>query len=144
MHNRIRRGKDWFPEFGMRPISRTLSAILLAAVFTAGALVALGVAGAYQYLAPDLPEAAELRDLRMQLPLSVYSRDGKLIAQLGEQRRIPIAIADMPKVVIDAFVSAEDDRFFEHPGVDWEDLVRALVANVSAGGIREGGGTITM
>jgi len=80
----------------------------------------------------------------MQLPLTVYSRDGKLIAQIGEQRRIPVAREQIPQVVVDAFLASEDDRFFEHPGVDWQGLVRALATNVSAGGVREGGGTITM
>ena len=50
----------------------------------------------------------------------------------------------MPQVVVDAFLAAEDDRFYKHPGVDWQGLVRALLSNVAAGGVREGGGTITM
>jgi penicillin-binding protein 1A len=107
-------------------------------------LVVLGFAGAYQFLEPDLPDAESLRDVRSQLPLMVYSRDGKLIAQIGEQRRIPVAYEEIPQVVLDAFLAAEDDRFFQHPGVDWQGLVRALASNVSAGGVREGGGTITM
>lgn len=116
------------------------SAVLLTAVL----LVLLGFAGAYQFLAPELPDAASLRDVRSQLPLSVYSRDGRLIAQIGEQRRVPVTYEQVPRVVIDAFLAAEDDRFFEHPGVDWQGLVRAVASNVSAGGVREGGGTITM
>ncbi len=104
----------------------------------------MGFAGAYQYLAPEIPEAASLRDVRTQLPLRVYSRDGKLVAQIGEQRRIPVQFDDIPAVVVDAFLAAEDARFFEHPGVDWQSLLRALLANVSAGSAREGGGTITM
>ena len=90
------------------------------------------------------PTAAELRDVRTQMPLSVYSRDGKLIAQIGEQRRMPVEWQEIPPRLIDAFLAAEDDRFFEHPGVDWQGLVRAAASNVSAGGVREGGGTITM
>jgi penicillin-binding protein 1A len=116
----------------------------LTAALAITAAVALGFAGAYQYLEPELPDAAELRQVPLQLPLQVYSRDGKLIAQIGEQRRIPVAWEEIPRVVVDAFLAAEDDRFFEHPGVDWQGLVRALVSNVSAGGVREGGGTITM
>jgi penicillin-binding protein 1A len=107
-------------------------------------LVALGFAGALQYLDPEIPAAAELRDVRLQLPLGVYSRDGKLIATIGEQKRIPIAWPAIPPLVVDAFLAAEDDRFFRHPGVDWQGLVRAAVSNLSAGGVREGGGTITM
>ncbi|HQR49451.1 MAG TPA: penicillin-binding protein 1A [Steroidobacteraceae bacterium] len=126
-----------------RPVGKLLATLLTAVLAIAGAVV-LGIAGAFQFVEPDLPDAAELRDLRMQLPLTVYSRDGKLIAQIGEQRRIPVPRADMPPQLVDAFLAAEDDRFFEHPGVDWQGLVRALAANVSAGGVREGGGTITM
>ena len=144
MHKRLKRGKDWIPEFGMKRPARKILATVLTAALAACALVVLGVAGAFQYLEPELPEAAELRDLQMQLPLTVYSRDGKLIAQIGEQRRIPVSSAEIPKVLVDAFLAAEDDRFFQHPGVDWQGLVRALAANLSAGGVREGGGTITM
>jgi penicillin-binding protein 1A len=144
MHNRRRRGKDWFPEFGMRRPARKILATLLTALLGACGLLVLGAAGAFQYLEAELPDASELRDLRMQLPLTVYSRDGKLIAQIGEQRRIPLATTEIPQVVVDAFLAAEDDRFFQHPGVDWQGLLRALASNLSAGSVREGGGTITM
>lgn len=117
---------------------------LLTAGLSFALLVVLGFAGAYQFLEPELPDAESLRDVRSQLPLTVYTRDGKLIAQIGEQRRVPVAYEQIPQVVVDAFLAAEDDRFFEHPGVDWQGLVRALAANVTAGGVREGGGTITM
>ena len=70
------------------------------------------------------------------LPLTVYTRDGKLIAQIGEQRRIPVKREQVPQVVVDAFLASEDDRFFQHPGVDWQGLVRALATNVSARGLR--------
>jgi penicillin-binding protein 1A len=124
-------------------MTRILGA-LLATALSVLVLVCMGFAGAYQYLAPEIPDAASLRDIKTQLPLRVYTRDGKLLAQIGEQRRIPVAFDEIPPVVIDAFLAAEDARFFQHPGVDWQSLVRALVANVSAGGVREGGGTITM
>lgn len=119
-------------------------AALLALLFTVPALVLMGFAGAYQFLAPEIPDAAALRSVKTQMPLRVYSRDSKLIAQIGEQRRIPVTWEEIPEVVVDAFLAAEDDRFYEHPGVDWQGLVRALAANVAAGGLREGGGTITM
>jgi penicillin-binding protein 1A len=127
-----------------RNVMKRILGALLAAGLSVLVLVGMGFAGAYQYLAPEIPQAAALRDVRTQLPLRVYSKDGKLIAQIGEQRRIPVAFEQVPQVVLDAFLAAEDARFFEHPGVDWQSLVRALVANVSAGSAREGGGTITM
>jgi penicillin-binding protein 1A len=122
---------------------RVLVILLTVVLFAAGVLL-LGFAGTLQYLAPEIPAAAQLREVRVQLPMQVRSRDDKLIAQFGEQRRIPLAHADIPQVVIDAFLSAEDARFYGHPGVDWQGLLRALLSNVAAGGVREGGGTITM
>jgi len=144
MHNRRGRGKDWVSDLAMQRPIRKLLVILLSAALSVVSLIGLGIAGAYQYLEPELPDAAELRELAMQLPLTVYTRDGKLIAQIGEQRRIPVTREQVPQVVVDAFLASEDDRFFDHPGVDWQGLVRALATNVSAGGVREGGGTITM
>ncbi len=123
--------------------ARLLVTALTIAAGLAG-LVVLGFAGAFQFLEPEIPAAAELRHVPMQLPLQVYSRDGKLIAQIGEQRRIPMKWQEIPPQVVDAFLAAEDDRFFRHPGVDWQGLLRAAKSNLSAGGVREGGGTITM
>jgi penicillin-binding protein 1A len=117
---------------------------LLAVLASLALLLAMGFAGASLFLAPEIPAAAALKEIKTQLPLRVLSRDGKLIAQIGEQRRIPVQYEQIPQVVVDAFLAAEDDRFFEHPGVDWQGLARAVAANVAAGGLREGGGTITM
>ena len=107
-------------------------------------LLILGVSGATQYLNPQIPDVASLRDVRLQVPLRILSRDGKLIAQIGEQRRIPLNFEDYPQQVINAFLAAEDDRFYEHNGIDYIGLIRAIVVNVSTGSKREGGGTITM
>jgi penicillin-binding protein 1A len=128
---------------GRNVMTRVLGG-LLATALTLVLLVGMGFAGAYQYLAPEIPDADALRDVKTQLPLRVYSRDGRLIAQIGEQRRIPVTFEQIPASVIEAFLAAEDARFYQHPGVDWQGLIRALVANISAGGVREGGGTITM
>ncbi len=144
MHKARRCGKDWVSDLSMRKFTaRALVTTLTIVLALAGAVI-LGFAGAYQFLEPEIPDAAELRNVPVQLPLSVYSRDGKLIAQIGEQRRIPVHWEEIPPVLVDAVLAAEDDRFFEHPGVDWQGLVRAAASNVSAGGVREGGGTITM
>ncbi len=144
MHNGRRSGKDWVADLSTRFfVARLLVTMVTVALGLAG-LVVLGFAGAHQFLEPEIPEAAELREIRTQMPLAVYSRDGKLIAQIGEQRRVPVAWDEIPPLLVDAFLAAEDDRFFEHPGVDWQGLVRAAISNVSAGGVREGGGTITM
>jgi penicillin-binding protein 1A len=126
------------------PHKNALLRWLLAAVIVGIGAMALLVTGAMQYLEPQAPDVAALRDVRLQIPLRIYSRDGKLLAQIGEQRRIPLAFGEYPQTVINAFLAAEDDRFFEHNGVDYPGLLRALAVNLSSGSKREGGGTITM
>ncbi|MGW8310211.1 MAG: penicillin-binding protein 1A [Thiogranum sp.] len=111
------------------------------AMFTAGVVV---LAAAYFFIAPDLPPIDRLKDVQLQVPLRVYSDDGQLVAEFGEQRRKPIRYADLPRMVIDAILATEDDRFFEHPGVDYQGLVRAAVELIKTGHKRQGGSTITM
>ena len=100
------------------------------------ALIAFANVCAYVYLKPALPDVDSLRDVQLQVPLRVYTRDGKLIAAIGEQRRIPVRYEQLPKKLIQAFLATEDDRFFRHHGVDWQGILRAAVANARAGGIR--------
>ncbi|MBS0613711.1 MAG: penicillin-binding protein 1A [Proteobacteria bacterium] len=99
---------------------------------------------AYAYLRPALPDVDTLLDVRMQVPLRIYTRDGRLIAAIGEQRRIPVRYEQIPPLLVKAFLAAEDDRFFKHHGVDWQGILRATLANARAGGVRQGGSTITM
>jgi penicillin-binding protein 1A len=108
------------------------------------ALIAFANVCAYVYLKPALPDVDSLRDVQLQVPLRVYTRDGKLLAAIGEQRRIPVRYEQIPKKLIQAFLATEDDRFFRHHGVDWQGILRAAVANLKAGGIRQGASTITM
>ena len=106
------------------------------------AVVAVGVA--YWLIAPRLPDVAELKDYHMQVPLRVLSADGKLIATFGETRRIPVAIANVPKRLKDAVLAAEDADFYRHPGVDWHGIVRAGWHVLITGGDKgPGGSTIT-
>ena len=115
--------------------------IILAAVIVLGVL---GNVCAYVYLRPALPDVESLRDVQLQVPLRVYTRDGRLIAAIGEQRRIPVRYEQLPPKLIQAFLATEDDRFFRHHGVDWQGILRAALANARAGGIRQGASTITM
>jgi len=96
------------------------------------------------WVMPQLPSAASLREVRLQTPLRVYTRDGSLIAEFGEKRRNPVAIADVPLRMKQAFIAAEDDRFYEHPGVDWMAIVRAGLDLARSHEKRQGGSTITM
>ncbi len=111
------------------------------AAMTAGLVIA---AAAWLYITPQLPPIERLKEVQLQVPLRVYTSDGELIAEFGEQRREPVRYADLPQTVIDAILATEDDRFFQHPGVDYQGLVRAAVKLVSTGEKRQGGSTITM
>ncbi|HLZ99108.1 MAG TPA: penicillin-binding protein 1A [Steroidobacteraceae bacterium] len=107
-------------------------------------LIAFANVCAYAYLRPALPDVAGLRDVQLQVPLRVYTRDGRLIAAIGDQRRIPVRYDQLPKRLIQAFLATEDDRFFQHHGVDWQGILRAALANFKAGKISQGASTITM
>jgi penicillin-binding protein 1A len=99
----------------------------------------------YRHYEPQLPDVATLRDVRFQVPLKIYSRDGQLIANFGEARRFPAAIGDVPDVLKQAFIATEDERFYQHPGVDYQGMARVGWEFVRAGGeFGSGGSTITM
>ncbi len=111
----------------------------------AGALLAAAaLAYALLVLAPQLPEAERLRDVDYQQPLRVVSADGGLIAEYGQQRRDPVAIEEIPEDLQRAFIAAEDDRFYEHPGVDYRGLARAVGYVLREWEFGPGGSTITM
>lgn len=104
----------------------------------------LGLSGAFLYLSPNLPSVESLRSIELQIPLRVYSSDGKLIAEFGEMRRSPISFDDTPEDFINALLAAEDDNFANHYGVDPGSLLRAAGQIVKTGRIQTGGSTITM
>lgn len=118
--------------------------LTVAATLAALGAILLGLLGAYQYLRPSLPDVTAIKDIRLQVPLRVFSRDGRLIAQFGEQRRIPLSFEAIPTQMINAVLAAEDDRFFQHGGVDYPGLLRAVVRHLLSGEKAEGGSTITM
>jgi penicillin-binding protein 1A len=109
--------------------------------------LALGVItsgfAAYYYLQPTLPSVEEMRDIQLQIPLRIYSRDGRLIDQIGEKKRMPVEYENIPEIVVRAFLAAEDDRFFEHPGFDYQGIVRAGIKLLLTGSRAQGGSTIT-
>lgn len=117
----------------------------LAAGLAVFALLGALAAGAIYFLiVPQLPSVEALRDVQFQVPLRVYSADGGLIAEFGEKRRIPVRYEELPPQLVQAFLAAEDDRFFEHPGVDYQGLLRAGFELLRTGEKRQGGSTITM
>lgn len=117
--------------------------LTLIAVITACAAV-WWLAGLFLYLSPNLPEAEALRDVKLQTPMRVLSRDGQLIGQFGEQKRIPLQFEQIPQPFINALLAAEDDEFFEHGGVDLLGLARAVSELIATGQKRSGGSTLTM
>ncbi|SEQ01622.1 MULTISPECIES: penicillin-binding protein 1A [Pseudomonas] len=106
--------------------------------------VFLGLSGAFLYLSPSLPSVDALRNVQLQIPLRIYSADGKLIAEFGEMRRSPLRFSEIPPDFIHALLSAEDDNFANHYGVDVKSLMRAVAQLVKTGHIQTGGSTITM
>lgn len=127
----------------MRFLTRFLAyvgGLLLSGLLLGGVAAAL----LYFHFEAQLPDVESLRDVRLQVPLRIYSRDGLLIGEYGEQRREPVTYDEIPERVVQAFLAAEDDRFFEHPGVDYRGLVRAALEVVRTGERRQGGSTITM
>ena len=98
----------------------------------------------YVYIAPSLPSVDTLKDIKLQIPLRVYTRDRRLIAKFGEKRRIPVSSSEIPQPLIQAFLAIEDDRFFDHPGIDYQGLIRAAIILLQTGEKKQGGSTITM
>ena len=113
--------------------------VLLAGMLAVLLLVAMAMAMAF----PNLPDISDLSDYRPKLPLRVYSADGALIGEFGEERRHLTPIKEIPKVMKDAVLAIEDARFYEHGGVDYKGIARAVLANL--GRIKsQGASTITM
>ncbi|HEX4895981.1 MAG TPA: penicillin-binding protein 1A [Solimonas sp.] len=107
-----------------------------------------GTAGAIwlllSHLAAGLPSVDSLRALQLSVPLRILSADGKLIGEFGAERRALLKYDELPEPLVQAFLAAEDDRFFEHPGVDWQGLARAALVVAASGEKSQGGSTITM
>ena len=109
-------------------------------------LAVIGIALAMIVLAlayPNLPSLETLTDYRPKIPLRVYTADGYLIGEYGEERRAVISIQEVPAVMKQAILAAEDDRFYQHSGVDYPGILRAASANLVGGGKRQGASTIT-
>jgi len=91
----------------------------LVIIFSLGVIV---VAASYFYYTPQLPSVNELRNAQLQLPIRVYSKEDKLIAEFGRFRRRPVHIDDIPQSMINAFIAIEDARFYQHKGVDFKGI----------------------
>ncbi len=123
---------------------KKISKFLIFSALAMAILAASGIIGIYFYVKPNLPAIDSLKDVQLQVPLRIYSKDAKLIAEYGEKRRIPLTFEQIPPLMVKAFLAAEDDRFYEHPGVDYQGLLRAAVQLALTGEKKQGGSTITM
>ena len=118
--------------------------------FAAGAIVfvlgAIGAAGLIWHYSKDLPDSAQLRNYEPPVMTRVHAGDGSLIAEFARERRLYLPIQAVPKLIVEAYLSAEDKNFYKHIGVDPEGLVRAAITNFrnrAAGRRPQGASTIT-
>ena len=114
---------------------------ILAGLAVAGVL-AVGLVVVLAY--PQLPSLEALTAYQPKIPLRIYTAEGVLIGEFGEERRSFVSISEVPQQLKNAIIAAEDERFYEHPGIDYVGVLRAAWANLSAGGRRQGASTITM
>ena len=105
-------------------------------------LICMG--GFYIYATSQLPDVDSLKNVQLQVPLQIYSQEGRLIQEYGEKKRIPVTYDEIPQTLVHALIATEDQRFFEHPGVDIMGLGRAAVRMIQTGTKSQGGSTITM
>jgi len=101
------------------------------------------VVGVFFYLKADLPDVTSIKKIPLQVPMKVFSRDGELISQFGEKRRIPLVREQIPDQLANAFIATEDSRFYQHIGMDPIGIVRAAVVWISSGSAKQGASTIT-
>jgi penicillin-binding protein 1A len=120
-----------------------IGALMLASVMLVTLLAGYALACSFVYLEPSLPTTQAMRNVELEVPLRIYTRSGGLIAQIGEQRRIPVTWNQIPDVIKHAFLAAEDDRFFEHHGIDYLGVVRAVLVDLVSGEKAQGASTIT-
>ena len=122
---------------------RRLLLWLLGIVLVAGVAGALAVMGFFFYLVEDLPKIASLADYRPSTVTTVYADDEQKIAEFYKERRLVIPLEAIPPMLVEAFIAAEDSRFYEHGGIDFKSILRAFFKNLEAGTIVQGGSTIT-
>jgi penicillin-binding protein 1A len=127
----------------VKPLYSRLLRLGLVAVAGLTLFLSFALACAFVYVAPALPTAENMHSVELAVPLRVYSRSGALVSQIGEQRRIPVTFEEIPPLVWKAVLASEDDRFFQHHGIDWMGVLRAVVMNVATASAGQGASTIT-
>ena len=126
------------------PLFKILFRYFIAPIFFVGILGIVAITAVYFYYSPQIPSVSELKNTQLNLPLRVYSSDDQLIAEFGEHRRRPVKYNQIPDNLKNAFISIEDSRFYQHKGVDFKGIARAVVSAVKSGRVSQGASTITM
>jgi len=121
---------------------RWLLPVIVALTLISLPVLLLGMTAMLTY--PTLPSLEALTDYHPKVPLRIYSAEGTLLGEFGEERRALVKIADVPVTMKQAILAAEDDRFYQHGGVDYMGVLRAALSNFTAGGTKQGASTITM
>ena len=107
-------------------------------------LLGMGITSLNIYIDSKLPDEQKIKEIELQIPLKIFSEDGKLIGEFGEQRRTALKFKNIPHHYVNAVLAAEDDNFFSHSGVSYTGLLRSLYRLIVSGRIQGGGSTITM
>ncbi|WP_273382045.1 penicillin-binding protein 1A [Actinobacillus porcinus] len=120
-----------------------ITKLILSTFLTLVILVCVAGGMFYAHIKSSLPNVESLKTVELQQPMQIYTADGKLIGEVGEQRRIPVKLENVPQQLINAILDTEDSRFYEHHGVDPIGIIRAVTVAVSKGGASQGASTIT-
>lgn len=127
-----------------KPKKRRWWRITLLILFILGLIPVIALTAYVVKVYPTLPDASTLKNVTYQVPLRIETQDGKLITEIGEKRRIPLEYHQIPEQMTQAIISAEDERFYDHIGIDFKGLARAVYELVTTGSKQSGGSTITM
>ena len=120
-----------------------IAKLILSTLFTICILGLVAGGVLYFHLKSSLPSVESLKTVELQQPMQIYTADGKLIGEVGEQRRIPVKLENVPQRLQDAFLATEDSRFYEHHGLDPIGIARAIFVAINNGGASQGASTIT-
>ncbi len=120
-----------------------IAKLILSTLLTLFILGCVAVGMVYVQFKSELPDVESLKMVELQQPMQIYTSDGKLIGEVGEQRRIPVKLENIPEKLIQAVLATEDSRFYEHHGLDPIGIARALMVTINKGGTSQGASTIT-